>query len=109
MNKFCSNLFKTCQINVLVSFIFEFPLLCKNIYQTGYVFAEPKVILNSMSGIENEYDHIVIGGGSSECVAAARLVSEGKRHLLLLEAGNSHHHQLLDMPPRIFKLINGSK
>ncbi len=72
-------------------------------------FAELEVILNSMSGIENEYDHIVIGGGSSGCVAAARLVSEGKRRVLLLEAGHSHHHPLLDMPPGIFKLINGSK
>lgn len=56
-----------------------------------------------------EYDHIVIGGGSSGCVAAARLVTDGDRRVLLLEAGHSHHHPLLDMPPGIFKLINGSK
>ncbi len=56
-----------------------------------------------------EYDHIVIGGGSSGCVAAARLVTDGGRRVLLLEAGHSHHHPLLDMPPGIFKLINGSK
>ena len=58
---------------------------------------------------QNEYDHIVIGGGASGCVTAARLVSDGNRHVLLLEAGYSHHHPLLDMPPGIFKLINGSK
>jgi choline dehydrogenase len=56
-----------------------------------------------------EYDHIVIGGGASGCVAAARLVTDGNRRVLLLEAGHSHHHPLLDMPPGIFKLINGSK
>ncbi|WP_374626249.1 GMC family oxidoreductase [Devosia sp.] len=56
-----------------------------------------------------EYDHIVIGGGASGCVAAARLVSDGNRRVLVLEAGYSHHHPLLDMPPGIFKLINGSK
>jgi choline dehydrogenase len=55
------------------------------------------------------YDHIVIGGGASGCVAAARLVTDGGRRVLLLEAGYSHHHPLLDMPPGIFKLINGSK
>jgi len=55
------------------------------------------------------YDHIVIGGGASGCVAAARLVTDGDRRVLLLEAGHSHHHPLLDMPPGIFKLINGSK
>ncbi|MBN9019394.1 MAG: GMC family oxidoreductase N-terminal domain-containing protein [Rhizobiales bacterium] len=55
------------------------------------------------------FDHIVIGGGASGCVAAARLVTDGNRRVLLLEAGYSHHHPLLDMPPGIFKMINGSK
>jgi choline dehydrogenase len=56
-----------------------------------------------------EFDHIVVGGGAAGCVAAARLVSEGRRRVLLLEAGHSHRHPLLDMPPGIFKMINGSK
>jgi choline dehydrogenase len=56
-----------------------------------------------------EYDYIVVGGGSAGCVAAARLVSEGGYRVLLLEAGHSHRHPLLDMPPGIFKMINGSK
>lgn len=59
--------------------------------------------------MQEEFDHIVIGGGASGCVAAARLVTDGDRRVLLLEAGYSHHHPLLDMPPGIFKLINGSK
>jgi choline dehydrogenase len=54
------------------------------------------------------FDHIVVGGGSSGCVAAARLVAAGAR-VLLLEGGHSHRHPLLDMPPGIFKMINGSK
>lgn len=54
------------------------------------------------------YDHIVVGGGSSGSVAAARLVEAGRR-VLLLEGGYSHRHPLLDMPPGIFKMINGSK
>lgn len=59
--------------------------------------------------MDEAYDHIVIGGGSSGCVAAARLVTDGDRRVLLLEAGYSHHHPLLDMPPGIFKLIENSK
>lgn len=55
------------------------------------------------------FDYIVIGGGSAGCVAAARLASEGKARVLLLEAGYSNRHPLLDMPPGIFKMINGSK
>lgn len=58
--------------------------------------------------MKDRFDHIVVGGGSSGCVAAARLVASGAR-VLLLEAGYSHRHPLLDMPPGIFKMINGSK
>jgi choline dehydrogenase len=56
-----------------------------------------------------EFDYIVVGGGSSGCVAAARLVKDGGHRVLLLEGGHSHRHPLLDMPPGIFKMINGSK
>lgn len=56
-----------------------------------------------------QFDHIVVGGGSSGCVAAARLASDGDARVLLLEAGHSNRHPLLDMPPGIFKMINGSK
>lgn len=58
--------------------------------------------------MSEEFDHIVVGGGSSGSVAAARLVEAGRR-VLLLEAGYSNRHPLLDMPPGIFKMINGSK
>ena len=50
----------------------------------------------------------MIGGGSSGCVAAARLVTDGGRRVLLLEAGHSNRHPLLDMPPGIFKLIGSN-
>ncbi|MBF2759693.1 MAG: GMC family oxidoreductase [Ectothiorhodospiraceae bacterium AqS1] len=56
------------------------------------------------------FDHIVIGGGSAGCVAAAGLVEKGGARVLLLEAGYHHRHPLLDMPPGVFKLLkNGSK
>lgn len=56
----------------------------------------------------DEFDHIIVGGGSAGCVAAGRLVEGGTR-VLLLEGGHSNQHPLLDMPPGIFKMINGSK
>ncbi|MFL5333389.1 MAG: GMC family oxidoreductase [Geminicoccaceae bacterium] len=55
------------------------------------------------------FDYIVVGGGAAGCVVAATLVREGGARVLLLEAGHSHRHPLLDMPPGIFKMINGSK
>ena len=57
----------------------------------------------------DEFDYIVVGGGSSGCVAAARLVTDGGHRVLMLEGGHSHRHPLLDMPPGIFRMINGSK
>jgi choline dehydrogenase-like flavoprotein len=59
--------------------------------------------------LTEHYDYIVVGGGSSGCVLAARLAKEAEKRVLLLEAGYSHRHFLLDMPPGIFKMINGSK
>ena len=59
--------------------------------------------------MRDEYDTIVVGGGSAGSVCAARLVTEGGRRVLLLEGGHSHRHPLLDMPPGIFKMINGSR
>jgi len=55
------------------------------------------------------HDYIVVGGGSSGCVLAARLAADRSDSVLLLEAGHSNRHPLLDMPPGIFKMINGSK
>jgi len=52
------------------------------------------------------FDHIVIGGGSSGCVVAARLAADAGARVLILEAGHSNRHYLLDAPPGIFKLIN---
>ena len=59
--------------------------------------------------MKENYDYIIVGGGSAGCVAAAKLATETDARVLLLEGGYSHHHPLLDMPPGIFKLINGSK
>ncbi|BCL73531.1 glucose-methanol-choline oxidoreductase [Vibrio nigripulchritudo] len=59
--------------------------------------------------MDSTYDYIIVGGGAAGCVVAARLAKESNAKVLLLEAGHSHHHPLLDMPPGIFKMINGSK
>ena len=41
--------------------------------------------------------------------AVERKLQDSGARVLMLEAGHSHRHPLLDMPPGIFKMINGSK
>ena len=59
--------------------------------------------------MRERFDFVVVGGGAAGCAVAAKLAREGQARVLLLEAGHSHRHPLLDMPPGIFRMINGSK
>ena len=54
-----------------------------------------------------EYDYIIVGGGSSGCVAAHRLVSEYAARVLVLEAGPSDAGMLTRMPAGTFKIMFG--
>lgn len=56
-----------------------------------------------------DYDYIVVGGGSSGCVTAARLVADFGARVLLLESGPSNAHPLLKMPAGFVKMLSGSK
>ena len=64
-----------------------------------------------MTGKANGYDHIVIGGGSAGCVAAAALVRAGRR-VLIIERGPAKASGLaaffLPMPAAWMKGIGGS-
>jgi choline dehydrogenase len=55
-----------------------------------------------------DYDYIVVGGGSSGCVTAGRLVRDHGARVLLLEAGKRDRHPLFKMPAGFIKLLNGS-
>jgi choline dehydrogenase len=51
------------------------------------------------------YDFIIVGGGSSGCVAASRLVQEHDARVLLVEAGRAKGHPLLAMPAGYMKFL----
>jgi choline dehydrogenase len=51
------------------------------------------------------YDYIVVGGGSSGCVTATRLVRDHGARVLLLEAGPARGSRLLAMPAGYMKYL----
>ncbi len=55
-----------------------------------------------------DYDYIVVGGGSSGCVTAWRLVKDHGAKVLMLEAGHLDKSMLFSMPAGFFKMLGGS-
>lgn len=56
---------------------------------------------------DGEFDYIVVGGGSSGCVTAGKLVGEHGARVLLLEAGGNDDDKLIKMPAGTFKMMLG--
>lgn len=55
--------------------------------------------------MSNDYDYIVVGGGSSGCVVAARLSENPKTRVLLIESGRRDSHPYIHIPATFFKVI----
>jgi choline dehydrogenase len=51
------------------------------------------------------YDYIIIGGGSSACVVAARLVKDGKARVLMLERGPRKANPIMHFPAGYMKFL----
>jgi len=56
---------------------------------------------------DNEYDYVIVGGGSSGCVLAARLTEDRDCRVLLLEAGGPDHDRLIHLPVGFAKMTSG--
>jgi len=53
----------------------------------------------------DHYDFIIVGGGSSGCVAATRLVRDGGARVLLIERGQEKQPPILQMPAGYMKYL----
>ncbi|KXF78144.1 sorbosone dehydrogenase [Paramesorhizobium deserti] len=54
---------------------------------------------------EGRFDYIIVGGGSSACVVAARLVADGRARVLLLERGPAKANPIMHFPAGYMKFL----
>ncbi|TIT33462.1 MAG: FAD-dependent oxidoreductase [Mesorhizobium sp.] len=57
----------------------------------------------------NEFDYIIVGGGSSGCVVAARLSENPQNKVLLIESGARDTDKFIHIPATFFKVIEKGK
>ena len=58
---------------------------------------------------ENEFDFIVVGGGSAGCLLANRLSADPRHRVVLLEAGGGDKNPLIKMPIGFTRLMYDEK
>ena len=55
-----------------------------------------------------KYDYIIVGGGSSGCLTASRLVKEFSANVLLIEQGSTDWNPMIHIPSGFIPMLSGS-
>jgi choline dehydrogenase len=62
-----------------------------------------------MDGAMDQFDYVIIGGGTAGCVLANRLSADPARTVLLLEAGGARESRWIGIPAGFSKLLAGDR
>lgn len=61
--------------------------------------------MNSNPPIGEEYDYVIVGGGTAGCILANRLTASGTHRVLMLEAGGEPASMWINIPAGFSKLL----
>jgi choline dehydrogenase len=75
--------------------------LTRRAFATGAISAIAVGAGGCAPGDNEEYDYIVVGGGTAGCVVASRLSADGESRVLLLEAGGRGLSPLIHVPAAV--------
>lgn len=67
---------------------------------------QPQARQAAVSERGDEFDYVIVGGGSAGCVLASRLSADPTVRVLLLEAGPRDRNPLIHMPAGIARLVD---
>lgn len=67
--------------------------------------ARPCDAVRRENGMSEQWDYIVVGGGSAGCVMTERLSADGRSRVLLLEAGGENDSFWVTLPKGVAKLV----
>ena len=73
-------------------------------YHTNY--GKKNLVTNQRINNEEQYDYVIVGGGSAGCVLASRLSENPQNKVLLLEAGPVDNHLFIYVPAAFIKLFD---
>jgi choline dehydrogenase-like flavoprotein len=84
-----------------------------NVSIVANVDSQYRALLTPISGMErtldSSFDYIVVGGGSSGCLLAARLSENSSNKVLLVEAGRRDTSPLIYIPATFYRVLRAGR
>lgn len=63
----------------------------------------------AISGTDNEFDYVIVGGGTAGLVVAARLTNDSSVSVLVIEAGCDHQADPTVLTPGLLGFLYGNE